>query len=77
MGNAIDVTDCDTMCHFVTPKVFQFNGPGDGRRHGRGTYLFGLDRVRRTAAPSSSIFSNPSAGRRTRRHQERVTNGLV
>jgi hypothetical protein len=26
---------------FVTPQVFQFIGPSnDGRRHGRGTYLF-------------------------------------
>jgi hypothetical protein len=32
------VTLCDTS---VTPKVFQFIGPSnDGRRHGRGTFLF-------------------------------------
>jgi hypothetical protein len=31
------LTQCDTM----TPQVFQFIGPSnDGRRHGRGTYLF-------------------------------------
>jgi hypothetical protein len=39
---------CDTKWHFntfVTPQVFQFIGPSnDGRRHGRGTYLFVYDR---------------------------------
>jgi hypothetical protein len=42
--NEIDVTHCDTMWYFdmfVTSKVFQLIGPSnDGRRHGRGTYLY-------------------------------------
>jgi hypothetical protein len=47
LGNEIDVTHCHTIWQFdkyVTPKVFKFIGPSnDGRRHGRGTYLFGFD----------------------------------
>jgi hypothetical protein len=31
---------------FVTPQVFQFIGPSkDGRRHGRGTYLFFIKQI--------------------------------
>jgi hypothetical protein len=49
LGNKIEVTHCDTIFNFdkyVTPKVFKFSGPSnDGRRHGRGTYLFILRSV--------------------------------
>jgi hypothetical protein len=40
------VTHCEIMWHFdmfVTLKVFKLIGPSnDGRRHGRGTYLFDI-----------------------------------
>jgi hypothetical protein len=36
----IDITLCANLT-CLTPKVFKFIGtPNDGRRHGRGTYLF-------------------------------------
>jgi hypothetical protein len=45
----------DTKWHlntFVTPQVFQCIGPSnDGRRHGRGTYLFTLEWDRELANP--------------------------
>jgi hypothetical protein len=44
LRNEIDDTHCDTMWHFdmfVILTIFKLIGPSnDGRRHGRGTYLF-------------------------------------
>jgi hypothetical protein len=49
LRNEIDLTHCDIMWHFdmfVTLKVFKLIGPSnDGRRHGRGTYLFVLEHI--------------------------------
>jgi hypothetical protein len=59
-----------TMWHynsFVTPQVFQFIGPSnDGRRHGRGTYLFLIvfNRTRVCLISAKIVFECRSRTRR-------------